>query len=245
MYNQSTYRLPNYYLLLTQNSSFYNHKAFLVIIPYFYQKIISYTRLSPKVREGLYFCSIKFTQMYKMKITAFAATNNTESINLELIKSTLNHFPDAEVTILDLNDYEMPIFSPKRSLEGIPTQAIDFSKTIEQSDALIIGLAEYNGTFTTAFKNIFDWSSRIDMKVFKDKPTLLLATSPGPRGATTVLESAKTIFPFYGAQVMESFSLPSFYDNFKNGNIEDQDLKQVLNQTLEAFKNKLVTQEVE
>ncbi|MHC5310876.1 NADPH-dependent FMN reductase [Myroides sp. LJL116] len=180
-----------------------------------------------------------------MKITAFAATNNTESINLELIKSTLIHFPAAQVNILDLNDYEMPIFSPKRSLEGIPSQAQDFSNALEQSDILIIGLAEYNGTFTSAFKNIFDWTSKIDMKVFKDKPTLLLSTSPGPRGATTVLESAKNIFPFYGAQVIESFSLPSFYDNFKDGNIEDQDLKQALHQTMESFKNKLVSQEVE
>jgi hypothetical protein len=43
---------------------------------------------------------------------------------------------------------------------------------------------------------------------------LLLATSPGPRGGSTVLEIAKNRFPFQGADLKGSFSLPNFNENF-------------------------------
>ena len=51
-------------------------------------------------------------------------------------------------------------------------------------DLLIISFAEHNSTYTTAFKNIFDWISRIkDRKHFGEKPVFVLATAPGPGGA--------------------------------------------------------------
>ena len=52
------------------------------------------------------------------------------------------------------------------------------------------------------------------MNVFQEKPMFLLATSPGPRGGSTVLEIAKNRFPFQGGIVKGSYSLPSFGENF-------------------------------
>jgi NAD(P)H-dependent FMN reductase len=88
----------------------------------------------------------------------------------------------------------------------------------------VISFAEHNGAYSTAFKNIFDWTSRINAKTFQEKQTLLLSTSPGPRGGGSVLEIAKNRFPFQGAVVKGSFSLPSFYENFDavNGIINDE-----------------------
>jgi NAD(P)H-dependent FMN reductase len=67
-------------------------------------------------------------------------------------------------------------------------------------------------------KIFFDWISRIHATTFQEKQTLIMATSPGPRGGSSVLESRKNL-PFQGANVKGSFSLPSFNDNFdtKNG----------------------------
>ncbi|MEC4113385.1 NADPH-dependent FMN reductase [Myroides pelagicus] len=174
-----------------------------------------------------------------MKITAFAASNSSTSINGQLVELATKYFPNDQINLLDLNDFEMPIYSEDRNKQGVPSQATAFNQAISESDALIISLAEHNGSFTTAFKNIFDWASREDMKVFKDKPMLLLSTSPGARGASGVLQQAQSIFPYFGGNIIASYSLGQFYDNFKDAEIINPEQKALLTQTIQNFKDHL------
>jgi hypothetical protein len=51
-----------------------------------------------------------------------------------------------------------------------------------------------------------------------------MATSPGARGGSSVLDIAKNRFPFQGGDVKGSFSLPSFHENFKEGKIINEEL---------------------
>ncbi|MGS0726904.1 NADPH-dependent FMN reductase, partial [Shewanella sp. 0m-11] len=114
-----------------------------------------------------------------MKLLAFAASSSTKSINKQLATYAASLVQGAEVEILDINDYEMPLFSQDREEElGHPELAQQFFAKIGEADAIIISFAEHNGSYTAAYKNLFDWTSRIDMKVFQNKPMLLLATSP-------------------------------------------------------------------
>lgn len=172
------------------------------------------------------------------KIIAFGASSSKTSINKQLAIYTANQFKNIAIEVLDLNDYEMPIFSVDKEKEsGIPQLAHDFFSKIGSADLLVISFAEHNGVYSAAFKNIFDWSSRINAKTFQEKPTLLLSTSPGPRGGSTVLEIAKNRFPFQGALVKGSFSLPSFHQNFEaeNGIINDE-FKNQLNEIINAVE---------
>lgn len=164
------------------------------------------------------------------KIIAFGASSSKASINKEFATYVAYQFQNASIEILDLNDYEMPIFSVDKEKEnGIPQLAQDFYAKLGSADLIIISFAEHNGAYSTAFKNILDWTSRINMKTFQEKPMLLLATSPGPRGGSSVLEIAKGRFPFQGGVVKGSFSLPSFFDNFNSVNgIINPDLKDQL-----------------
>lgn len=164
------------------------------------------------------------------KIIAFGASSSKTSINKEFATYVAYQFQNASIEILDLNDYEMPIFSVDKEKEnGIPQLAQDFYAKLGSADLIIISFAEHNGAYSTAFKNILDWTSRINMKTFQEKPMLLLATSPGPRGGSSVLEIAKGRFPFQGGVVKGSFSLPSFFDNFNSVNgIINPDLKDQL-----------------
>jgi NAD(P)H-dependent FMN reductase len=149
------------------------------------------------------------------KIIAFGASSSKTSINKQLATYAAKQFKEATITVLDLNDYEMPIFSiDKETNAGIPQLAHDFYAQLGTADLIVISFAEHNGAYTTAFKNIFDWTSRINSKTFQEKPVVLLATSPGPRGGSSVLEIAKNRFPFQGAVVKGSMTLPSFYENF-------------------------------
>jgi NAD(P)H-dependent FMN reductase len=154
-----------------------------------------------------------------MKLLAFAASNSRQSINKQLVTHAADVLrslsPDIQVEVIDLNDYEAPLFSIDRETElGIPAVAQAFYDKITGADALLISFAEHNGSFTAAYKNAFDWASRIEQKVYQGKPAVYLATSPGPGGAGSVLNAAVGSAPYFAADVKASLSVPSFFDNF-------------------------------
>lgn len=172
-----------------------------------------------------------------MKILAFAASNSSKSINKQLVVYAASLIEDAEVEVLDLNDYELPLFSEDREKElGHPGLAKDFLARIMDSDALMISFAEHNGSYSAAWKNLFDWSSRLGKKVFQDKPMVLLSTSPGPSGGASVLAAATGSAPYFAGHVKASLSIPSFYENF------DVELGVLRNEVLNAKLIEAVSQ---
>ena len=173
-----------------------------------------------------------------MKIIACAGSNSQHSINKKLATYAAGLFDNAEVEVLDLNDFEMPLYSVDIEVEiGQHPLAKAFLAKISSADILVVSLAENNGNYSVAFKNVFDWCSRIDAKVFQGKPMLLMATSPGARGGATVLEIAKNALPRYGADVKATFSLPSFDDNFDvvKERISNEELDKHLKEIIKDF----------
>jgi len=150
-----------------------------------------------------------------MKIIAFGASSSRQSINKQLATYAASLVAAAEVEVLDLNDFEMPIFSQDKETElGQPEQAKQFLAKIAAADGIVVSFAEHNGSYTAAYKNIFDWASRIEQKVFQNKAMVILSTSPGPGGASSVLAAATGSAPYFAADVKASLSIPSFFDNF-------------------------------
>lgn len=149
------------------------------------------------------------------KLIAFAGSSSTTSINKQLAIYAASLFDDVEVEILDLNDYALPLFSVdlEKHLEK-PLIARTFMNKLAFAEIIVLSLAEHNATFSTAFKNIFDWASRQDKTVFAHTPMLLLATSPGNGGGRNVIEAAKVSLPKYGANIKTTFFMPRFTENF-------------------------------
>ena len=177
-----------------------------------------------------------------MKILAFAGSNSTVSINKKLVTFASTFFSENEVEILDLNDYEMPIYKREIELEaGIPQAAKDFAAKIDASDLILLSTPENNGNFPAVFKNLMDWMSRIKgRKIFGEKPMFLMATSGGARGGASVLEVAQKRFPFDGAQVLEVFSLPKYSANFDpEKGITDEEKLAELKDKAESVKQKM------
>lgn len=160
-----------------------------------------------------------------MKIVGFAGSNSKNSINKQLVNYTLNQFVEHETVLLDLNDFEMPIYSIDRQLEnGFPALADTFYQEIKSADAVIISLAEHNLNFSTALKNILDWVSRIEMNFMEGKKLLLLSTSPGSYGGGNVMSIATKYFEFAQATLVDSYSIPFFQNNFQDGRIIDAEI---------------------
>lgn len=174
------------------------------------------------------------------KIIAFAGSNSKTSINKKLVTYVANQVGNVEIEILDLNDYSMPLYGIDHETEkGIPEGAKVFLEKIKASEGIVLSLAEHNGAYSAVFKNIFDWMSRLDGKLWSNIPMLLMATSPGARGGATVLELASSRFKYMGGNVVSLFSLPSFHDNFSNEGMKDLDLNAKLRKAINVFEKSL------
>jgi len=175
------------------------------------------------------------------QIVAFGASSSKKSINKDLASYAASVIEDANVLILDLNDFEMPIYSiDYENDHGIPEKAFKFKEKLKTADGIIISFAEHNSVYTAAFKNIFDWISRIEKVVWFNKPMFLLSTSDGDRGAKTVLQIAYNRMSFGNPHKIPTFSLPNFKKNFdKNNGILDVDLNDEFQNALKVFISNL------
>lgn len=148
-----------------------------------------------------------------MNILAFGASTSRRSINRQLARHAAHVLAEefdgpVSVDFLDLNDFEMPIYSVDREGEiGIPDAAHAFFRRIGDADVIIASFAEHNGAYTAAFKNILDWASRIDVAVYQGKPAVFFSASAGDRGAASVLAIAVASAPYMGADLRATLSV--------------------------------------
>lgn len=173
------------------------------------------------------------------KIIAFAGSSSKTSINKKLVTYASSLLEDLDTTILDLNDYPLPVFSVDLEKEGYPKEVSGFLNELKKADGFIVSLAEHNGNVTAAFKNILDWISRVELKLFFEKPMLLMSTSDGARAAKMAFEYGSVRFPRHGADIVATFSLPGFKDNFSEGRIMDKELDDQLKKAVKTFQGKL------
>jgi len=170
-----------------------------------------------------------------MHILTFAASNSSQSINRQIAqyagRLAAEVIDGAVIETLDIHDYEMPLYqSDREEAGGIPQLAHDFLAKIGSADAVIISFAEHNGAYPAAFKNLFDWCSRLGREVWQGKRMLLLATSDGARGAQSVLEFAVGAAPRFGGDVVGHLSVPEYSKVFDAdaGKLTDADLDAAL-----------------
>lgn len=173
-------------------------------------------------------------------IVTIGGSTSRKSINKILAEYTGDLLKNVNLINVDLNAFEMPLFSvDKENEQGFSKAAIALNEVFEKADGFIISLAEHNGAYSAAFKNSLDWLSRINGKVWRNKPMLLLSTSPGGRGGQSVMELASSRFPHAGGNIHGSMTFPSFYDNFQNGEIVNSELRANLEKQLDKFEKAL------
>lgn len=174
------------------------------------------------------------------KILAFAGSNSSTSINHQFITHIANRINGHDIKIVRLSDYEIPMFSVDlQNSSGFPLDIQVIKNLIFEHDALMISVNEHNGNVSSFFKNILDWLSRLDRAFLTGKKILLVSTSPGTRGAASSLEYTKGILPRFGGQVIESFSFPSFNDNFKEDTIQNEVLNMGIEDVLTTFAHEI------
>jgi chromate reductase len=176
------------------------------------------------------------TYLEMKKILAIGGSSSKTSINKTFAAHIASQLANVKVTTLNWDDAVLPLFSVDlEKIAGIPEAALQFKKQLEDTDAIVLSLAEHNGMITAAFKNLWDWTSRIDQKIWMNKPMFLAATSPGGRGGQSAFEIIKNLMPHYGGNVVASIRLPRFYQNFQEGKLVEAERQQELAEQIAIF----------
>jgi NAD(P)H-dependent FMN reductase len=166
----------------------------------------------------------------KPKILAFAGSTRTDSYNKKLVKmsSTGATEAGADVTVIDLRDFPMPIYDGDlEQKDGLPSNARKLKDLMLAHQGFLISSPEYNSSISAVFKNTIDWASRqsegeIPLACFKNKIAGIMSASPGEFGGLRGLVHVRSILGNIGVIVMpDQIAIAKAHEAFN----EDDTLK--------------------
>ena len=175
------------------------------------------------------------------KILAFAGSNSSTSINHKLVSFTVDTITGHEVQLLNMVRYPFPMFSEDVEREkGYSNSLVELKDDIKNAQGLVLSVNEHNGGPSAYFKNIIDWLSRLDRRFLSGTKVFLMSASPGKGGASNAHATIEKSLGHFGGEVVATFSLPTFHENFKQGNgILDETLRDAHQQALQDFLSNL------
>lgn len=148
-------------------------------------------------------------------ILAFAGSNSSTSINFELVKYTCSIIKSQEIRLMNMHNCPFPMYSMDYEKEhGYSNSLNEFKRDIQLAKGVIISVNEHNSYPSAYFKNLLDWLSRLDRDFIRDKKIMLMSASTGRRGAKGALEMSAAMLKRFGGDIVGTFSLPLFKDNF-------------------------------
>lgn len=124
------------------------------------------------------------------RLLAFAGSLRTGSYNRRLIRvlAAGGREAGAEVDLIELRDYPLPIYDGDIEAVGMPDQARALQALMAEHDGLLIATPEYNGSMPALVKNTLDWVSRpladgrMGTALFRGKVAGICSASPGALG---------------------------------------------------------------
>lgn len=180
------------------------------------------------------------------RILVFAGSARSASFNKMLAAAAAETARGlgADVTLIDLKDYPMPIYDGDLEQEqGVPENAIKLRELMMQHDGLLLACPEYNGSITPLLKNTIDWTSRPSeglpmVAAYTGKVAGLVSASPGALGGMRALVHVRAILSGIGVHVIpKEASISSAHSAFDESGVLTDDKH---NQRLDAVVSSLV-----
>ena len=169
----------------------------------------------------------------KPKILSFAGSAREQSFNKKLVRIAAEgaRKAGAEVTLIDLRDFPLPIFDQDlEASEGLPAVALKLKELFKVHAGLLISAPEYNSSVTPLLKNTIDWVSRKvpeekPLECFTGKTAALVSASPGALGGLRGLVHLRAILGNIQVLVIpEQIAVPKASEAFKDdGSLKDPD----------------------
>ncbi len=128
----------------------------------------------------------------------------------------------ASVTILDLKEYNFPLFNERLKFQDNPLpEVIEFAGKIRDANGILIVTPEYNGGYPASLKNVID----LLYEEWHNKPVAISTVSDGSFGGSQVITSLQfTMWKMKVRTVTAMFPVPRVMDAFdENGVPSDKE----------------------
>jgi chromate reductase, NAD(P)H dehydrogenase (quinone) len=181
------------------------------------------------------------------KVLAFAGSLRVDSFNKKMIKVAAEgaRKAGAEVNLIDLRDYQLPVFDEDLERQGFPANATKLKELFKAADGLLIACPEYNSSITAVLKNTIDWVSRpvpneAPLAGFAGKAAVIMAASPGQLGGLRGLVTVRSILGNIKVTMLpDQIAIPKAHEAFDAaGALKDPKLQEsvsLLGATLARF----------
>lgn len=187
------------------------------------------------------------------KILAFSGSSRKASFNTKLVTITAGAAKQAgaDVTIINLGDYPMPIYNADlEDQDGLPTHALEFKQLLIDHDGFLIASPEYNSAFSPLLKNAIDWASRKQsadeppLLAFRGKFASIMSTSPGALGGIRGLVFLRMLLGNIGITVLpDQLAIPQAHQAFdEDGSLKNQQQYQAVSDLAIKLTQSLIQQ---
>jgi len=169
----------------------------------------------------------------KPRLLFLAGSTRQQSFNRRLaaLAAALAREQQAEVTLVELSDYPMPLYNGDlEEQEGLPPAARELKALFRDCDGFFIASPEYNSCISPLLKNTLDWISRSESRdepplvAYKGKVAALAATSPGMLGGLRGLVHLRMMLGAIGVHMLpDQLAVPQAMKAFaEDGTLADE-----------------------
>lgn len=158
------------------------------------------------------------------KILAFAGSSRRGSVNKKLVNIAASAAKQqgADVTVIDLLDFPMPLFNQDLEKEqGLPEPVREFKQLLIDHDGFLIASPEYNSAYSPLLKNAIDWASRAEsdqeppLQAYRGKYAAIMSASPGALGGLRGLVVLRMLLNNLGVTVIpQQQAIPQAFKAF-------------------------------
>jgi NAD(P)H-dependent FMN reductase len=171
------------------------------------------------------------TKTMTPRVPAFAGSLRRESFAKKLVPIAAKGARDAgaEVTLIDLKDFPLPLFDQDLEAEqGMPENGKKLKQLFIDHDGLLIASPECNSSIPAVLKNAIDWVSRPapgepSLVAFRSKVAALMSASPGAVGGLRGLVRVRSILSNIGVILLpDQIAVAKAHEAFNaDGSLKD------------------------
>lgn len=180
-----------------------------------------------------------------VKLVAVAGSIRSASYNRRVLDTAVEaaRAAGAQVQLIDLREYPMPIFDQDLEAQGgTPDAAKELRRIFRASDGMLLASPEYNGSLTPLMKNTIDWISRADdegpsLSGFSGKVAAIMSASPGALGGLRGLAHLRAILSGINVLVLpKQVAVSHAADAFmEDGSIKDPKRREGVQQLAQSL----------